>query len=202
MEEQAVKQYKAKKMMLWVGMISMAMTFAGLTSAYVVSSSRADWLSQFKIPGSFTISTMLILISSFSFYLAKKSLLSKNIKATKIWILITFILGLLFVYFQFKGFADIIAQGYYFTGAESSITTSFLYVLVLLHLAHLFAGIIALLVVYFRLVRGSYSGSNTLGFELAHLFWHFLDILWIYFCLLYTSPSPRDRQKSRMPSSA
>ena len=188
MEEQAVKQYKAKKMMLWVGMISMAMTFAGLTSAYVVSSSRADWLSQFKIPGSFTISTLLILISSLSFYLAKKSLLSKNIKATKILILTTFMLALLFVYFQFRGFADIIAQGYYFTGAESSITTSFLYVLVLLHLAHLFAGIITLLVVYFRLVRGSYSGSNTLGFELAHLFWHFLDILWIYlylFVLLY-----------------
>ena len=189
MEEQALKQYKAKKMMLWVGMISMAMTFAGLTSAYVVSSSRADWLSQFKIPGSFTISTLLILISSLSFYLAKKSLLSKNIKATKILILTTFMLALLFVYFQFKGFADIIAQGYYFTGAESSITTSFLYVLVLLHLAHLFAGIIVLLVVYFRLVRGSYSGSNTLGFELAHLFWHFLDILWIYlylFVLLYS----------------
>jgi len=188
MEEQVVKEYKAKKMMLWVGMISMAMTFAGLTSAYVVSSSRADWLSQFKIPGSFTISTLFILLSSFSFYLAKKSLLSKNIKATKILILTTFMLALLFVYFQFRGFADIIAQGYYFTGAESSITTSFLYVLVLLHLAHLFAGIIALLVVYFRLVRGSYSGSNTLGFELAHLFWHFLDILWIYlylFVLLY-----------------
>ena len=188
MEEQAVKHYKAKKMMLWVGMISMAMTFAGLTSAYVVSSSRADWLSQFKIPGSFTISTLFILLSSLSFYLAKKSLLSKNIKATKILILTTFMLALLFVYFQFRGFADIIAQGYYFTGAESSITTSFLYVLVLLHLAHLFAGIIALLVVYFRLVRGSYSGSNTLGFELAHLFWHFLDILWIYlylFVLLY-----------------
>ena len=188
MDEQAVKQYKAKKMMLWVGMISMAMTFAGLTSAYVVSSSRADWLSQFKIPGSFTISTLFILLSSFSFYLAKKSLLSKNIKATKILILTTFMLALLFVYFQFMGFADIIAQGYYFTGAESSITTSFLYVLVLLHLAHLFAGIIVLLVVYFRLVRGSYSGSNTLGFELAHLFWHFLDILWIYlylFVLLY-----------------
>ena len=25
---------------------------------------------------------------------------------------------------------------------------------------------------------------------------------WLYTCLLYTSPSPRDRQKSRMPSSA
>ena len=31
---------RTKKMMLWFGMISMSMTFAGLTSAYVVSSSR------------------------------------------------------------------------------------------------------------------------------------------------------------------
>ena len=188
MEDQLIKQYKAKKMMLWVGMISMAMTFAGLTSAYVVSSTRSDWLSQFSIPESFAISTILILFSSISFYLAKKSLLSKNIKQTKIWVLTTFLLAILFVYFQFKGFGDIIAQGYYFTGAESSITTSFLYVLVLLHLAHLFVGMIVLTVVYVRLLGGSYLGSDTLGFELAHHFWHFLDILWIYlylFVVLY-----------------
>jgi len=188
MDEQAIKQYKAKKMMLWVGMISMSMTFAGLTSAYVVSSTRADWLSQFEIPSAFAISTLLILLSSISFYLAKNALMAKNVKQTKTWVLTTFILALLFIYFQFKGFDDIIAQGYYFTGAESSITTSFLYVLVLLHLAHLFAGIIVLAVVYIQLLKGNYSGSNTLGFELAHLFWHFLDILWIYlylFALLY-----------------
>ena len=34
MNELQIKQEKAKKMMLWVGMISMSMTFAGLTSAY------------------------------------------------------------------------------------------------------------------------------------------------------------------------
>ena len=28
------------------------------------------------------------------------------------------------------------------------------------------------------------------------------EVLWGMICLLYTSPSPRDRQKSRMPSSA
>jgi cytochrome c oxidase subunit 3 len=189
MDEQAVKQYKAKKMMLWVGMISMAMTFAGLTSAYVVSSTRADWLSQFEMPSAFAISTLLILLSSITFFMAKKSLEAKKLKQTKTGVLTTFLLALLFIYFQFKGFGDIIAKGYYFTGAESSITTSFLYVLVLLHLAHLFAGMIVLTVVYIRLLRGSYSGSNTLGFELAHLFWHFLDILWIYlylFVVLYT----------------
>ncbi|MAV79009.1 MAG: cytochrome oxidase subunit III [Flavobacteriaceae bacterium] len=188
MDKLEIKHNKAKKMMLWVGMISMAMTFAGLTSAYIVSSTRADWLSQFEVPSAFGISTMIILFSSFTFYFAKKSLWAENIKQTKTLILTTFFLALSFVYFQFKGFSDIIVQGYYFTGAESSITTSFLYVLVLLHLAHLFAGMIVLSVIYIRLLRGSYLGSNKLGFELAHLFWHFLDVLWIYlylFVLLY-----------------
>ncbi|MAM16949.1 MAG: cytochrome oxidase subunit III [Flavobacteriaceae bacterium] len=188
MDELETKQVRAKKMMLWVGMISISMTFAGLTSAYVVSSSRADWLDKFQIPNAFTISTFLIILSSATFYSAKKLLIKKKIRKTELLTFFTFVLGLLFVYFQFKGFGDIINQGYYFTGAESSITTSFLYVLVLLHLAHLFSGLIVLLVVFYQLQKGSYSGLKTLGFELAHLYWHFLGILWIYlylFVMLY-----------------
>ena len=188
MDELETKQVRAKKMMLWVGMISISMTFAGLTSAYVVSSSRADWLDKFQIPNAFTISTFLIVLSSATFYSAKKLLIKKKIRKTELLTFFTFVLGLLFVYFQFKGFGDIINQGYYFTGAESSITTSFLYVLVLLHLAHLFSGLIVLLVVFYQLQKGSYSGLKTLGFELAHLYWHFLGILWIYlylFVMLY-----------------
>lgn len=188
MNEFEIKIQKAKKMMLWVAMISMSMTFAGLTSAYVVSSSRADWLTEFEMPSAFSISTALIFLSSITFFFAKRYLTAQNIKLTKFFIIITFVIALLFVYFQFKGFGDIISQGYYFTGAESSITTSFLYVLILLHLAHLFAGLIVLMYVYFQLSRNQYQGTKTLGFELAYLFWHFLDILWIYlylFVLLY-----------------
>ena len=88
-----------------------------------------------------------------------------------------------FVYFQFQGFNGIIESGYYFTGPESSITTSYLYVLVLLHLAHLIAGIIIVLIVLFKTVSGSYFNGETLGFELALTFWHFLDILWVYLFL-------------------
>ena len=144
MDELETKQVRAKKMMLWVGMISISMTFAGLTSAYVVSSSRADWLDKFQIPSAFTISTFLIVLSS-NILFSQKLLIKKKIRKTELLTFFTFVLGLLFVYFQFKGFGDIINQGYYFTGAESSITTSFLYVLVLLHLAHLFSGLIVLL---------------------------------------------------------
>ena len=65
---------RTKKMMLWFGMISMAMTFAGLTSAYVVSSSREDWLEGFQLPTVFSLSTAIILLSSLTFYFAKRTL--------------------------------------------------------------------------------------------------------------------------------
>ena len=97
----------------------------------------------------------------------------------------TLVLALLFIYTQFQGFQAIIDQGYYYTGAESTITTSFLYVLVLLHLTHLTAGILVLLIVLIRLYRGAYTTEKSLGMELAVLFWHFLDFLWLYlFCFV------------------
>ena len=177
------KNKRAKKMMLWFGMISMSMTFAGLTSAYVVSSSRSDWIEQIDLPFAFTISTFLLLLSSGTFYLALKNIKEKLLKRAQSLLLITLVLALFFIYFQFQGFREIIEQGYYFTGAESSITTSYLYVLVLLHLAHLIAGIVIVLVVFYNSFRERYSEANTLGFELAVTFWHFLDILWLYLFL-------------------
>lgn len=177
------KNKRAKKMMLWFGMISMSMTFAGLTSAYVVSSSRSDWIEQIDLPFAFTISTFLLLLSSGTFYLALKNIKETLLKRAQTLLLITLVLALVFIYFQFQGFREIIEQGYYFTGAESSITTSYLYVLVLLHLAHLIAGIVIVLVVFYNSFRERYSEANTLGFELAVTFWHFLDILWLYLFL-------------------
>ena len=177
------KNKRAKKMMLWFGMISMSMTFAGLTSAYVVSSSRSDWIEQIDLPFAFTISTFLLLLSSGTFYLALKNIKDTLLKRAQTLLLITLVLALVFIYFQFQGFREIIEQGYYFTGAESSITTSYLYVLVLLHLAHLIAGIVIVLIVFYNSFREKYSEANTLGFELAVTFWHFLDILWLYLFL-------------------
>ena len=63
----ATKTNRAKKMMLWFGLISITMTFAGLTSAFIVSSSRPDWLDSFVLPVWFTISTVSIALSSLFF---------------------------------------------------------------------------------------------------------------------------------------
>ena len=187
-----VKTSKAKKMMLWFGLISITMTFAGLTSAFIVSSSRPDWLESFVLPVWFTISTISILLSSVFFQLAKYRLdqyvrvsLPENINIylhrnnVNIFLGLTILMAIIFIIAQFLGFEDIISQGYYFTGPESSVTTSYIYVLVFLHLAHLFAGIIVLTVVTAKFNRQKYE-KNKLGFEMALIFWHFLGALWIY----------------------
>ena len=187
-----LKTSKAKKMMLWFGLISITMTFAGLTSAFIVSSSRPDWLDSFILPTWFTISTVSITLSSLFFQLAKYRLdqyvrvsLPENINIylhrnnVNLFLGLTILMAIIFVFAQFLGFADIISQGYYFTGPESSITTSYVYVLVFLHLAHLFAGIIVLTVVTTKFNKQKYE-KNKLGFEMALIFWHFLGALWIY----------------------
>jgi cytochrome c oxidase subunit 3 len=179
-----LKTIKAKKMMLLFSMLSIAMTFAGLTSAYIVSKSRPDWLKDFELPFAFVVSTIVIIFSSFSIYSAKKSLNNDSSKTT-MWLFVTFALGLVFVISQFLGFDELISMGYFFTGAQSTITTSFLYVLTVLHLAHLFAGLVVLAVVMVKNHKNKYK-TEKLGFELAVTFWHFLGILWLYlFVFLY-----------------
>ena len=184
-KEIRLKTIKAKKMMLLFSMLSIAMTFAGLTSAYIVSKSRPDWLKDFELPFAFVVSTVVIILSSISIYIAKKSVKNNEVSKTTLWLLITFGLGIIFVISQFSGFNELIGLGYFFTGAQSTITTSFLYVLTVLHLAHLFAGLIVLIVVTINNYKNKYK-TEKLGFELAVNFWHFLGILWLYlFVFLY-----------------
>ncbi|MGW1454715.1 cytochrome c oxidase subunit 3 [Salegentibacter agarivorans] len=180
------KYDRAKKMMLWFGIISMIMTFGGLTSAYVVSKTRPDWLTEFDLPNAFMWSTLVIVLSSLTFILAKQSILTGNRRNASALLIGTLVLAVLFVALQFNGFTEIIAKGYYFTGSESSITTSFIYVLVLVHMAHLLAGIITLLVVIYNHFKQRYKKGQMLGIELGATFWHFVDLMWIYlFVFLY-----------------
>lgn len=176
----------AKKNILWFGIISLAMSFAGLTSAYVVSKERPDWIGSFELPNSFVISLVLILVSSLTIFLAKRAIKNGAHAKGMILLISTFVLGLAFVYFQFAGFSEIIEEGYYFTGPTSSITTSFIYLVVLLHVAHVVGGLIALIVVIYNHFKQKYRNGKTLGVELAATFWHFIDVVWIYlFFFLY-----------------
>lgn len=184
-QEHKEKEARSKKLLLWFAMISMIMVFAGLTSAYVVSKSRADWKS-FEMPSAFIYSTIAILISSITFHLAKKAIEKDQRSTTSGLLLLTLVLALLFVFLQFEGFKELIEMGLYPTGPTSTVTTSFLYIVVVVHLAHLLGGLISILVVIYNHFKQKYNSTQTLGLELGAMFWHFLDFLWLYlFLFLY-----------------
>ena len=180
------KQKRAKKMMLWFGIISLVMSFAGLTSAFIVSSSREDWLENFILPSAFTYSTLIIVLSSVLLFLAKKTFKNSQSAITTSLLIGAFVLGIAFIYSQVQGFNQIIASGYNFTGPTSNITMSYVYVIAVVHIIHVLAGIICLFVVIINQLNKKYSNKNRLGFDLASNFWHFVDILWVYlFIFLY-----------------
>ena len=183
---QEEKNSRAKKMMLWFGIISLIMSFAGWTSAFVVSSSRPDWLKDFVLPNAFILSTIVIVLSSVSFILAKQALKKGNTKATSLWLFITLVLGVVFILNQFSGFQQIIDLGYNFTGPTSNVTMSYIYLIAVVHILHVVVGLICLLVVIYNHFKQKYNATKMLGFELAATFWHFIDILWVYlFLFLY-----------------
>lgn len=180
------KRGRAKKMMLWFGILSLIMSFAGWTSAYIVSSTREDWLRDFQLPNAFLISVFVIIVSSITFILAKRAIKQDNRQLTTVFLLLTFVLGVFFIVNQVNGFQQIINSGYNFTGPTSNVTMSYVYLIAMVHIFHVVAALISLLVVIVKHFMGKYSSKNYLGLELSATFWHFVDVLWIYlFLFLY-----------------
>ena len=184
--ENKARTDRSYKLLLIFGMISIVMLFAGLTSAMVVSKSRPDWLKDYEMPTAFTIGTVLILMCSVTFYLAQRFIKQDNRSMTTVMLLLTLVLGGLFVKFQFEGFDQLFMHRLFPTGKSGSVTIAFMYILVYVHLAHLFGGVISLLIIIYNHFKQKYTAAQYLGIELGAMYWHFLDALWLYlFLFLY-----------------
>lgn len=178
-QEYVAAQKKSAKPMLWVAMISMVMFFAGLTSAYVISMKREDWVD-FDLPQAFFVSTVLIVLSSITLFLSRNFLKKDKRQLSLIFLLITLALGIVFIWQQYVGFNQLKSIGLFFTGPESTVSTSFIIGITFMHVLHILAGVIVLLVVIYNHFKYKYKPNDLLGFELGAIFWHFVDLLWIY----------------------
>ena len=176
---------KASKPLLWLGIFSMVMFWAGLTSAYVVRADNGNWLI-FNVPSVFIISTAVILTSSITMFYALNSAKKNNYSQVTMGLLLTLILGFVFIYCQYQGWKELFNNGIVLGGKKSNASGSFFILFVLAHWAHLIGGIISLTISLFKSLRKRYNAENTLGLELCSIYWHFLDILWVYlFLFLY-----------------
>lgn len=114
-EELKEAQKTAKKNLMWVGIGSIVMMFAGLTSAYVVLQKDHYWVLM-DLPEMFLYSTILIALSSVTFWWALRSLKADNYGSFKKGIILTMILGLGFCATQFMGWSEMTSEGKVFRG--------------------------------------------------------------------------------------
>ena len=184
-EELRLARRKTAKPLLYVGMVSIVMLFAGLTSAYVVRADNGNWLV-FELPGIAILSTAVIITSSLTMLGAQFAIRKNNLRMTSIYLFLTLVLGLAFFFTQIEGWKQLTAQQIFFVGKYSNASGSFLYLIALVHLAHMSGGVISLIVTFTKSLLKKYSAEDTLGIELTAIYWHFLDLLWVYlFLFLY-----------------
>jgi cytochrome c oxidase subunit III len=175
------KKIHPHKFTLWVGIASIIMMFAGLTSAYLVKREQPGWTG-FEAPLAFYYSTAVILLSSLTIRLAGKAFHDRRMIRYKNLITTTGLLGLLFMALQFLGFRHLWMNGMVLRGAGAA---QFLYIIAGLHALHVLAGVIALLTLFFRARNPRIRSYNAVPVEVVSTFWHFVDALWIYLFVFF-----------------
>lgn len=184
-EELRQSRRRVAKPVLYVGIISIVMLFAGLTSAYVVRADNGNWL-EFQLPSITILSTGIIITSSLTMLLAQLAVKKGKLGQTTLFVGLTLVLGIAFIFTQIEAWKQLTAQQIYFVGKYSNASGSFLYLIALVHLLHMAGGIIALMVSMVKSMLKRYSAEDYLGLELTAIYWHFLDLLWVYlFLFLY-----------------
>ena len=163
--------------MVWLFIVSIVMMFAGWTSAYIVAQADGAGTSA-ELPSIFTVSTVLLVLSSVSMHLAYRSGKKDNLGQIKLFTGITFVLGVGFLILQLQGFGTLINQDVFFVGGTA--IDSFTYVLPFMHGLHIIAGLIFLIVILFKAYKYKVHSKNILSLEMCATFWHFLDGLWVY----------------------
>lgn len=167
------------KFTLWVAIGSIMMMFAGLTSAYIVKRSQANWQT-FNLPQAFYYSTAVIVLSSLTIYAALQAFRQRMMSRYRILMATTMVLGLLFVGLQVLGFSQLWELG---ITLQANVAYSFLYVIVGLHALHVIAGVIALIVMSLRAFSSRSRNYSAVPVEVMSTYWHFVDLLWIYLLL-------------------
>jgi cytochrome c oxidase subunit 3 len=161
---------------LWVGIGSLLMMFAGLTSALIVKRNQANW-QPFDLPQFFWYSTAAIILSSVTIYLAEKAFKQRMMQKYRRLVVTTLVLGVLFIIFQLLGFQQFWSHG---LPLGKTVSSDFMYVIVGLHAAHVLGGLIALIVLFAKAFSTKTRTYNSVPVELVSTYWHFVDALWIY----------------------
>jgi heme/copper-type cytochrome/quinol oxidase subunit 3 len=133
-----------------------------------------------------SVYTLMLLSSSFTFWLADRSYEKGNIKHLKIWLSVTIFLGTVFLVGQGREYYQLIHQSVTLSG--SVFGTSF-YTLTGFHGLHVFIGLITLCILLSLAFLGDFNDGGSNLISTIGIYWHFVDIVWmVVFAVVYVAP--------------
>lgn len=166
------------KMGMWVFLASEIMFFTGLLGSFaVLKIAHPDAFHHDAMELNWPIGALnmvVLLTSSLTMALAVSAAQKDDQKRASKMILVTLILGTLFLVFKTYEYVGKIHHGIL---PSKSLFFGFYYTLTGCHALHMIAGIIPLANLYRHARAGNLSG---LGAEVMGLYWHFVDVVWIF----------------------
>ena len=123
------------------------------------------------------IMTFALLISSYTCGIAIYYMRKEKEKLMLIWMIITVLLGMVFVGFEIYEFAHYVHEGVNLT--IGSYWSSF-FILLGTHGAHVSLGIVWLICLLIQVAMRGLNKDNAPKLFIVSLYWHFLDVVWIF----------------------
>ncbi len=170
----------------WIFLLSDIVMFATLFAAYAVLARATDGGPrgvQLFSQASVAIETACLLASSYTCGLMSLAVKSRRHLGAYFGAFVTFALGLAFLAFELREFADMIARG---AGPQRSAFLSAFFTLVGCHGLHVTAGLVWLVVMMVQVVLRGFHPTVQRRLACFSLFWHALDIVWVWlFTVVY-----------------
>ena len=178
------------KLAMWLFLGSECLLFGGLISTYMLyRGRRGDDPGPeqiFDIPLT-SVSSLVLLMSSLTMVLAVNAAKRKEHSNTSLWLIVTGLLGALFVGGQVYEFTVFYNEGLGFT---TSLFASSFFTLTGFHGVHVAIGVVMLMATAAIAKRGRISGDKAEVVEMVGLYWHFVDVVWVViFTLVYLIPA-------------
>jgi cytochrome c oxidase subunit 3 len=171
-------EFKAKKFIIWLFVVSSTIMFGGWTSYYIVFSAAKGKGHGLVLPEMFIYSTAILLLSSVTLFLASRAFKAGNVSSQRIFLALTVIAGIIFSVLQVNAWSTMVQTGAFFSNNNGAI--SLIYVVSGFHVLHIFAGVCIILNALYGTYKTSSIEKRGYQMEIASIFWHFIDILWIY----------------------
>ena len=168
-----------RKLLMWIFLASDCMFFGALIGTYFVYNGRSLVgpypIDILDIPLT-TVSTFVLLMSSFLMVLALHSLREEDIPKFRLWTFGVCFFGAIFLGFQVYEFLHFVHEG---LTLQQNLFGSTFFTLTGTHGVHVTVGVLWLLSILIYSYIKPMTSKDALSLEIAGLYWHFVDIVWI-----------------------